>query len=144
MLYFMSYLFKVFFSVVSSYSLVLFSKAYDDKEFHLRLIVLFSFFISSLLGILYLVSINSENINIVSIGIIICALFLYFISKNIELEHKFDYFFSYFACVGITLGYIFHSFIILLLYYYIKNNIEILLFSNKNSSFDKEIIDDNE
>ena len=145
MLYFLSYIIKVVFSVLAGYSIVYWSSPDDEKEEHVMTITLFSLFSSSFLGILYLFQLNTDNIYILSIGLIINSVLMYIIIKELSVVWKFSYLFCFFACIAISIGYIIHSIIILILFYYIKKNILLINLNQNNLDEQKDkIIDNNE
>ena len=127
-----------------SYLLIFLNKSSNDKNKHLKLILITSLFTSSFIGVLYLLSINLNDNNIISIAIILSSIFIYIITRDIELETRMDYFLSLFACISISLGYMIHSFIILLFYYYIKNHFDLLIIKEDKTSSNAEIIDTDE
>ena len=134
MLNFLSLIIKVSFSMLSIYALLFFSESSDSKSESFKTMLLSTLLISSFLCIIHLFSTFTSDYTIYISGLFISYIFIFLLSKDYDISAKFDFYFMYAFTVGISMGYIVHSLIILVFYFYIKNNFNAIDIKKENNT----------
>ena len=144
MLNFFSLIIKVSITLLSVYAMLFFSTPAKDKDDSFKVIILTTLLISSFLSIIFLFSNYINDYTIFISVLFICSLFIYSLSKNFTQSIKFVFYFIFCFVVGISIGYILHSLLILVSYYYIKNNFDNIKINEQNQIDESFNYDDNE
>ena len=144
MLNLFSLIFKVLLTIFPIYALLFFSEYSKSKDASFKEILLSTLLVSSILSIFFLFSSYIDNFSPYVVSFIICFIYIYLLSKDYDINIKFDFYFMFCFASGISLGYIIHSLLILLSYYYIKNNFDNIKINNNTKNDDNVNYDDYE
>jgi len=144
MLNFFSLIFKVLVTIFPIYALLFFSENSKNKDASFKELLLSTLLVSSILSIFFLFSLYIDDFSPYVVSFIICFIFIYLLSKDYDINVKFDFYFMFCFASGISIGYIIHSLLILLSYYYIKNNFDNIKINNNTKNDDNVNYDDYE
>ena len=138
MLNFFSLIFKVLLTIFPIYALLFFSEHSKTKDASFKVLLLSTLLVSSILSIFFLFSFYIDNFSPYIVSLVLCFIYIYLLSKGYDINIKFDFYFMFCFAAGISVGYIVHSLLILLSYYYIKNNFDNIKINNniENINYD--------
>lgn len=134
MLNFFSLIFKVLLTIFPIYALLFFSEHSKTKDASFKVLLLSTLLVSSILSIFFLFSFYIDNFSPYIVSLVLCFIYIYLLSKGYDINIKFDFYFMFCFAAGISVGYIVHSLLILLSYYYIKNNFDNIKINNNNEN----------
>ena len=134
MLNFFSLIFKVLLTIFPIYALMFFSEHSKTKDASFKVLLLSTLLVSSILSIFFLFSFYIDNFSPYIVSLVLCFIYIYLLSKGYDINIKFDFYFMFCFAAGISVGYIVHSLLILLSYYYIKNNFDNIKINNNNEN----------
>ena len=139
MMHLILYILKIIFSLLCSCLIVYIFVDDDFKnknyQFHSKM----ALFGSSMLSLMYSISSNIDNYNLLTLSIFLFAFITFHFIRKSSDDSKMLYILTFCCILVISLGYILYSFILICLYYFLLNN---HIFISSEENFD--VIDDSE